>query len=329
VGHAISREGAAYPLAEVASILASADLAFVNLECPLAASGLAVQKTFSFRAAPSSVATLIAGGIDVVSLANNHTLDVGREGLEETIRVLDGAGVAHVGAGADRRLAEGPLVLKRGGITLAFLAFSDLVVEGILPRSDRTTIAFADDEALGAAVRHARGSADLVIVSLHAGVEYEPRPSERQRRLIDIAVEAGADLVLGHHPHVLQGLAFVSRPGRRPALVAYSLGNFVFDPRRAEARESAILNVTLGPGGVTAAHLVPVLLETGRTRRATGTRATAILDRLVRLSAELGTTVTPAGELVSPVYPEGETPGALVGGSASSPSGLGGQEAYP
>jgi poly-gamma-glutamate synthesis protein (capsule biosynthesis protein) len=135
------------------------------------------------------------------------------------------------------------------------------------------------------------------VVSLHAGVEYEPRPSARQRALVRAAADAGADLVLGHHPHVLEGVARLPRPGRRPMLAIYSLGNLVFDPVRPEAKDGALLEVSLDAGGVTAARVVPVVLEAGQTQLAPPARARAIVSRLAALSAELGTAIAADGEV--------------------------------
>jgi len=290
-------------VARICDLISSADLAIGNLECPLARRSDRIEKAIAFRASPDAVRCLVEGGLDVVTLANNHTLDCGREGLRETMVVLGTAGMRWCGAGEDRAAAERATIIEVRGRRVAFVGFCEFM-EGERKWDHTPTIALAEEETVRRAVAAARGEADSVVASFHWGEEYDERPNRLQCRLAAAAVHAGADLVIGHHPHVLQGFQFLTRTGsgaRRRALVAYSLGNFIFDQKRDGTRESVVLNATLGRDGVEAATLVPVALEGYRPRPAGPAAEAAILARLERLSRAFrtridGRAVRPAAE---------------------------------
>lgn len=287
VGEKIAKYGTTYPFAQVRGILRSADITFGNLECPLSKRGTKILRPFCFQAPPRTVACLIDGGLDVVSLANNHTLDCGRTGLTETMETLRKTKIGWCGAGRNRTEAEAALVKKVKGIRLAFVGFTDVLPEGIFGGDGKPTIAYASEQAIRKAVQRARRQADIVIVSCHWGSEYESRPGAQQKQLARAAAEAGADLILGHHPHVLQGLErFRSPDGKRSALIAYSLGNFVFDPRRERAAQSAILRCTMSKRGIVDAQLIPVQIAACRPCPAREAQAAQILSRLATLSNE-------------------------------------------
>jgi poly-gamma-glutamate synthesis protein (capsule biosynthesis protein) len=227
-------------LEAVEPLLAGADLAFGNLESPLTAAPL-LRPAVDLRGPPASAGVLARLGIDLLSLANNHSWDAGDAGLRETMEALRSVGLAAVGPSA---------VPWRGvlnGSRLVFLAFDD-------------TQADLDLREAAIAVASERGRADLVLVSLHWGVELEPAPNERERHIALALAEAGADLIVGHGPHVLQEIEWVWGAGRgRPTLVAYSLGNALFDsPAPPAARRSAVLIVHLDRLGVRSGCIVPI-----------------------------------------------------------------------
>jgi poly-gamma-glutamate synthesis protein (capsule biosynthesis protein) len=292
IAEAIGRAGPGRVLRGVAGEFTGADISFCNLESPLAESSGKLDKPIAFKAAPATAGILASAGMDVVSLANNHAVDCGRAGLVETLGALKAAGVRWCGAGRTRSAAEYPAVFRAGGIRVAFVAMTEFP-EGARKHYDRPTMALATGEDARRAIGTARGMADLVVASFHWGSEYSPRPTPFQRRMAAQAAEWGADLVLGHHPHVVEGLELIPRAGegRRPVLVAYSLGNLVFDQRRAATRKGLVVAITAGPEGVREARLVPVMLEGGFPRVAEGGDADAILGEVARLSAELGTVV--------------------------------------
>jgi poly-gamma-glutamate synthesis protein (capsule biosynthesis protein) len=220
VGDEIARRGSRYPFERVAELLSAADLTFGNLECPLAERGTRVVKRYSFRAHPKTAECLALAGFDLLSLANNHTMDCGRTGLVETMETLHRRGLRWCGAGETRAHAEAATVLAVKGLKVAFVGFCEFLPEGSFLRDDRPTIAFASEAGVRPAVTAARAQAHVVVASFHWGVEYDSRPHPRQVRLARAAVEAGADLVLGHHPHVLQGIEIVTRPVPPKAAVA-------------------------------------------------------------------------------------------------------------
>lgn len=295
----IRERGPRYPWAEVAAVLREADITFANLEAPLTAVGSAQAKDFVFRAEPDSAQGLVWAGIDVVSLANNHTLDYGSEGLLATLEALRSVGVAYTGAGADGAAAHNPVVLTAKGLRVAFLAYVNVPDDSVSGFSTRRVaagpatqgVAWGTAAAIRSDVARAREMADIVVVSLHSGYEYQEGPNQVQAELARAAVEAGAQLVLGHHPHVLQGLE-----RRGGALIAYSLGNFIFDLDATDYAQpglpstlSAILRVTLSREGVVDYQVVPVRInpDDGRPLLVEGEAARPVLERIERLSALL------------------------------------------
>jgi poly-gamma-glutamate capsule biosynthesis protein CapA/YwtB (metallophosphatase superfamily) len=209
-----------------AAQLATADLAMVNLETPITDGGIPEPKPYLFRARKAAVPALVGAGIDVVTLANNHTLDYGRQGLADTIAVAHQGGLVTVGAGANADEAFRPVRVTVRGVRIAILAFSqvDELAQQWAARPDRAGIAMAFDTArVRAAVRQARVGSDLVIVLAHWGTEGDSCPDPRQRNFANMMVTAGADIVIGAHVHVLQG---AGRAGG--AYIAYGLGNFLW-----------------------------------------------------------------------------------------------------
>jgi poly-gamma-glutamate synthesis protein (capsule biosynthesis protein) len=287
VGRRIARHGAAYPFSRAAADLRRTDLAFGNLECPISAEGRPVPKPFSFRAHPRAAVGLTYAGFDVLSIANNHALDCGRAGLTDTLAYLRDSGIASCGAGPNLAGAEAPAILVRNGLRVAFVGFCDVVQDASFPRHDAPGVAGASPEAIRRAVGSAARRADIVVASFHWGIEYYTRPTERQRMLARCAARAGADVVFGHHPHVLQGIERV--PGRRgrTALVAYSLGNFVFDPLRSPAQATMLLEVQLTAHGAGTVRILPYVIRDCRPEPARGADALAIRRRVEALSNEM------------------------------------------
>ena len=215
-----------------------------------------MNKPYLIRAHPAWGQMLVAGGIDLVSLANNHVLDYGQVGLDDTLATLDGLDIRAVGAGRSPEEAVQPAMYTLNGVRVAVLAFAGAYWNGSIdmPATDR--VAWAEPGRVQAAVRAVRGQADVVIVILHAGREYARTPSESQVAAAHAAIDAGADLVVGHHPHVTQT---VERYGR--GLIVYSLGNAVFDIPRQAAMQGHLLRVHVSRAGLTRAELWPFWIE--------------------------------------------------------------------
>ncbi|ACL65738.1 putative enzyme of poly-gamma-glutamate biosynthesis (capsule formation)-like protein [Anaeromyxobacter dehalogenans 2CP-1] len=251
--------GYAWLFAPVADLLGAADLTFANLETPIAPQASQGSRAFVFNAPPAVIAALQRAGVDLVAVANNHAMDQGRRGFEETLRWLRAAGLPYVGAGPAPR-AAGPVRIERNGLALAFLGYTyGLNQDGNAcpPAAARCEqVAEVDRARMVEDVRAAAASADAVIVSVHWGVEYQQAPRADEVDLAHRLADAGALVVLGHHPHVLQPVELYRRADGRTAVIAYSLGNFVSNQSRnyvagvtpdavAATRDGALLRVSL------------------------------------------------------------------------------------
>lgn len=213
--------------------LHAADVALANLECALtdrsALPGAQGNASTPYRliAPPAAASSLAAAGIDIAGLANNHTLDAGPAGLNDIVQALDRAGVGVIGAGSDAVSASTPLVRTIRGLKVAFLAYN--AVNSPDPVQPGWVVATWQREAAVTAVRRAAIQSDAVVVSLHWGYEYQFQASSTQVSLAQALIAAGADLVIGHHPHVAQEILLQQRADGSSGLAALSLGNFVFD----------------------------------------------------------------------------------------------------
>jgi poly-gamma-glutamate synthesis protein (capsule biosynthesis protein) len=284
----IDQHGGEAVFAQVRAHLRDADVAFVNLESPLSDQGAPLtEKDVTFRGRPALVGGLQSAGIDLVSLANNHALDWGPGALEDTLQRLSAAGVGAAGAGANLSSARRAAVVETTSGRVALLAFSNVLPAGFPAGESRPGVnpARPDRERVLADIRTAAKEHEWVLVSFHWGVEYERRPTADQQELARAAVDAGADLVLGHHPHVIQGLELY-----RDRLIAYSLGDFVFDHRSRETGEAFVLRVRLEAGDAPRVEVVPVYLDDsfGIPEVVEGEAADRILTRLTELSSALG-----------------------------------------
>jgi poly-gamma-glutamate synthesis protein (capsule biosynthesis protein) len=284
--------GAGYPYALVADELADADITIANLEGALTDRGEPWPKGYNFRTPPHFAIGLREAGIDVVSLANNHTMDYGAIGLNDTIDALTTAGVGGIGAGGNSvEAAAASMFDAPNGLRVAFIGCADSPTEGggfairdWAATPDAPGLFICHDRPLAAAVASARESADFVIVVVHAGDEYRTEPNATQRRIADTALAAGADAYIGHHAHVVQPVE-----QRGSQLVAWGLGNFIFDfddvdlANIPQPRVSLILKLTLTEGaGVTSWEAIAVTQDANedRPRPATPEEA-AILDDLI------------------------------------------------
>ncbi len=288
VGERINQNGVHSILPVVAPQLQQADIAFGNLECPIATVGVRDPwYRCIFRADPSTVQVLVDGSLDVVSVANNHTLNSGPEALCETLGYLEEVGIRYVGAACDPAHGSDPIFVQVRGLQIGFLAYTDLDSEhGGYSKVDE------DLTQLRAQIAAARSACDLLVISYHWGRMYRRNPTSRQVEVAHASVEAGADLVLGHHPHVLEGIEiYQGRP------ILYSMGNFVFDHVRADARQSAIFNLVYQWGAGWRIWITPVWITQERLgpEYTTGSQCGEILGRMIGLSESLGTEIKLAG----------------------------------
>lgn len=256
VGRLMEQEGPDYPFEHVRAMIEAADLAVFNLECALSAEGIPIPKRYSFRADPIAAGGVARAGFDVAVLANNHSVDCGRRAIPETMAILRDRGIAPVGAGMTMAEAAAPLMVEKNGLRIAILARTFVLPDGVIYREDVPTSALYNPDLIEAQVRAARRRADAVVVSLHWGIEYARQPQESQRRIARRLVDAGADLVIGHHTHTPQPVEQYPR-----GLIAYSLGNFIFDSHGEGGRYGSVLRCTLTQEGVTQWETIPVEIE--------------------------------------------------------------------
>jgi poly-gamma-glutamate synthesis protein (capsule biosynthesis protein) len=251
--------GYAWLFAPVADLLSEPDLTFANLETPIAPQASQGSRQFVFNAPPAAISALRRAGVDLVSVANNHAFDQGRAGFEETLRLLSEGGMTYVGAGPGEH-AAGPVRLERNGLALAFLGYTyGLNQDGNAcppARPGCLRVAELDRARIVDDVRSAAASADAVVVSIHWGTEYQAQPRSEDVELAHRIADAGALVVLGTHPHVLQPVELYRRADGQTVVIAYSLGNFVSNQSRnyapgvtpdsvAATRDGALLRVAL------------------------------------------------------------------------------------
>ena len=304
VDGALARFGPAYPWGDVLPLLRAADLTILNLECVIAAQGRPWRrwpKTFHFRAAPVAIEALTLAGVDAVSLANNHVLDFEVEALLEMLDRLDAAGIAHAGAGRSLEEAMRPAVLDARGLRVGLVGLTDNEpgwrATEAAPGTFHVPVSlepgtFGQVEAALAAAR-AAGCA-FVILSAHWGPNMRERPPAEFRAFARAAIDAGADLFLGHSAHIWQGVGV-----HRGRPIFYDAGDFVddyaVDPWLRNDR-SALVQVTVAERAVAAVELIPVVIDNCQVNLAWGAEAGAIAARIVDLSAEFGTRFERRGE---------------------------------
>ena len=249
----IAKHGRGYPFKKIKSTISRADLAFFNLECTLSTRGTPHRRRFLFRADPALAGTLHSSGFDVASLANNHTTDFGRDAFTDTIAAVRRNEMIAVGAGKDRADALRVRVVRKNGLRIGFVAYTDIPSGGVVRLGDRPTVAGANMDEVPGQIRAAKLRCDVLVVSFHWGIEYMTRPTERQRRLARLCIDNGADLILGHHPHVLQTVeVYKSKP------IVYSMGAFVWDPILPRTDRSAIYLFDLSKSSARLTRTIPV-----------------------------------------------------------------------
>jgi len=262
-------------LAGVAPLLRSADVAMVNLETAVTTRGTKPDgKEYAFRAPPSAFSALEAGGVDVASMANNHGMDYGLQGLEDSLDAAAAGRVPVVGIGRSSEEAYRPFVKEVKGQRIAVIGATQVLDDELrsawTATESKPGLASAKDvDRLTAAVRAARAEADTVVVYLHWGTEGETCPNEDQPALASDLAEAGADVIVGGHAHRLQG---AGRLGE--AFVAYGLGNFAFYADAGPATDTGVLTVTVTGRQVDSYSWAPARLVKQIPRLLRGTDAT-------------------------------------------------------
>lgn len=245
-----------YPFQRVAPYLQQADLAFCNMECPVSGRGARVEKQYTFNAPPEAVAGPVFAGFDVVSLANNHILDFGPAALEDTVRLLESRRIQTVGL-TERDAPQKPVIVDLSGLRVGFLAYCDPETPYAFAKEYEvfeTRPAKATRDALTRDIPALKSKVDIVVVSMHWGIEYVPEPTEHQRELGRYLIDQGAHIVAGHHQHVQQ-----EPEAYKEGLILHGMGNFVFDQySRPLTRLSRLYRIVVDNAGLVRAEYLPL-----------------------------------------------------------------------
>lgn len=275
------------------ALLSAADVAMVNLETAITDGGVPEPKQYHFRAPDTAFTALAEAGVDVTTMANNHSLDYGQSGLRDTFAAITRTGHPVVGIGRTDKEAFAPWVTEVRGTKVAFLGLSQIRERAPewSARADRPGVASALDPAVAAAaVRAARAVADVVVVYLHWGQEGDQCPTPRMKTLATALAGAGADAIVSTHAHLLLGDGYLGR-----TYVQYGLGNFVWWWDDAFSNDTGVLSLTLRGRNVVRAELKPARISsTGQPVPVTGAEAARITAKYEKLRACTGLAATPA-----------------------------------
>lgn len=290
-------QGSDYPFSAVAPTLHSADIVFGNLEAMISngdADPLFPDKPYNFHASPGAAQALKNAGFHVLSLANNHAMDYGPATLSETRSLLFEKDVAVFGAGKDINEAHKPVVITSHGVRFGFLGYGVAHSRKAYAKQDRAGIAPMQMEHIRRDVKSVRSKVDVLVVSLHWGREYDTSPSQKQREEAHQIIEWGADMIIGHHPHVMQGIEIY-----KDRMIAYSLGNFIFDQKGKGSDWSIILACTFKGKALYSIQMIPL----GRFKSyfpavAEGQRKNEILRAIREISSPLNQNETSASNVI-------------------------------
>ncbi|MEJ3717371.1 CapA family protein [Paenibacillus polymyxa] len=279
----LEQNGFDFPYQYLGSLFHKDDLTIANLETPVTTNGVgALNKTYVYKSSPKALTAMAAAGVDAVNLANNHILDQGTSGLLDTLKYLDEKGIAHAGAGRNAKEAYAPHYFERNGIKIALLGATRVMPEANWNASAKQPgVAGAyDSTAIVKSIREARNQADLVIVVAHWGKERATTLEPHQTELSHAFIDAGADLVIGGHPHVLQGMEQY-----KGKWIAYSTGNFIFSKSTVPATwDTAIFQATCTRNGDCKMKLTPYRTELGQPIPLKDVEASKILQKVAALS---------------------------------------------
>lgn len=285
IGQFIDENGSNEFFKYVREPITNADIAFANLETTLTTRGKPISKNdpnVTFRSHPKNANILKELGIDIVSLANNHIFDYGAIGLQDTLDFLDCNSIKHVGAGLCEEDANQYSILDKNGIKVGFLAFHQLL--GPAVRAARKNKPGVAQLLLGKACRKIKSLkklTDVVVTSIHWGMDYHQYPSPYDIELAHKLIESGSDLILGHHPHVLQGYEKYKN-----SHIFYSLGNFVFDDPNPLTHYSVMLEIHIGHNGLESFEFIPIVTNENYQPKISFENENAIVSMIEQLSQE-------------------------------------------
>jgi poly-gamma-glutamate synthesis protein (capsule biosynthesis protein) len=253
-GELIARYGINYPFLKVADLVGAADVATGNLEGPHCTTGEAMAKSYTYRMPPAWLDGIRRAGFDVISVANNHAMDFGPDCFRETVAEVENRGMLVCGGGDTIADGNRPAVIERNGISVAVLGYSTTFPEESWATESTPGSIFPYRDQVIDAVRQASQNHDVVAVHFHWGEQERIDPKEYQVKLAHLVIDHGADVVFGHHAHVLLGIE-----AYKGKLIFYGLGNFTFASYSETARTAAMARVTLDArGDLVRADVVPL-----------------------------------------------------------------------
>lgn len=299
VADIIEREGPGYPWTDVSVLFGEYDLTIVNLESPLCRGGETHpdQSSLYLRGDTSCAAPMATAGVDAVCLANDHIMDYGSAGLEETLNILRGENLGAFGAGSNRRAAEQSLVLEvDNGARVALLSFCDVAPPSYTAGGSSPGISASSLDRIEEAVGRAAEETPYVVVYLHWGELGSTEITSRQRELARACIQAGADLVVGCHPHVVQGIEVIDG-----IPVVYSLGNLVFSSEDEAGKKGIFVGCRFGGGSLTGLEVIPLRVAEAKPLPLAREQAEIFLRELdvaspavqLEISPETGTAALP------------------------------------
>ena len=281
----------AYIWGDILPLLKETDLNIINLEAALTLSDKELPKVFNFKANPEKVHSLVEASVDVVNLANNHSLDYSEEGLFDTLDNLDKAGIQHVGAGRNIEVARKPVVITKNGIKIGILGFTDNEPSWeATETSPGTRYIPIDESGLESAkqdIQKLRPIVDVLVVTIHWGPNMRKRPPQHFRDFAHGLADAGADVFQGHSAHIFQGVEIYNNK-----LIMYDNGDFVddyyVDPILRNDRSFLFL-VEVNKHGYQSLRFIPTIITNCQVNRSTSTEIEETINRMQMLSKELGT----------------------------------------
>lgn len=246
-----------WPFKTVADFTSQADILFGNLEGPISDKGHDMGNPYSFRTDPRAIAGLKLAGFNIVSVANNHIADWGREALADTLEILQTNAIAYAGGGFNNTEAHQVKIIKKNNIKFGFLAYTPFTNQYNEASDELAGISNFSQEKIAEDIKQAKKIADVIIVSFHFGDEYQTSANDFQTKLAHLAVDSGANLVIGHHPHVVQNIEKY-----QDAYIVYSLGNFIFDQTFSnETMNGLLFEATFTGNKITAVKSIPTKIS--------------------------------------------------------------------
>ncbi len=232
---------------DIESLFRDADIAFANFENPVSDKGENVGSIYSFRADPKTLEGLTFAGIDIVSFANNHVWDWGRDAFLDSLARLSRADIEYVGAGEDFTQSHTAKIIERNGLKVAYLGYTNLLPVSLRRVESAPSVAGIDSDQIAIDIQDARErGADIVVTTFHWGEEYETKHNNFQQSVAYSAIDAGSDFVIGHHPHVVQETEYY-----KDSFIAYSLGNLIFDQNFSEdTSHGQVVRATVSKKGI-------------------------------------------------------------------------------